>query len=94
MDKEIKDKIFASIGGHFLVDLYSPLLPIILPALILNMNLSFFLAGLIVTAFNVTSSVVQPFAGLYSDRTGNSRTRVEPNCHGRYGRCKRSKLDR
>jgi FSR family fosmidomycin resistance protein-like MFS transporter len=70
MDKEIKDKIFASIGGHFLVDLYSPLLPIILPALILNMNLSFFLAGLIVTAFNVTSSVVQPFAGLYSDRTG------------------------
>lgn len=70
MDKEIKDKIFASIGGHFLVDLYSPILPIILPTLIINMNLSFFLAGLIVTAYNVTSSVVQPFAGLYSDRTG------------------------
>ena len=70
METESKDKLTASIGGHFLVDLYSPFLPIILPVLITNMNLSFFLAGFVVTAFNVTSSVIQPVAGYYSDRTG------------------------
>jgi len=70
MEIYCKDKLIASIWGHFLVDLYTPILPIILPALILKMDLSFFLAGLIVTTFNVTSSLVQPFAGLYSDRTG------------------------
>jgi FSR family fosmidomycin resistance protein-like MFS transporter len=70
MVTESKKKIYSSIGGHFLVDLYSPFLPIILPVLITNMNLSFFLAGFMVTAYNVTSSLVQPVAGLFSDRTG------------------------
>ncbi|MDD1724311.1 MAG: MFS transporter [Methanospirillum sp.] len=70
MDRDAKDRLRATIGGHFLVDLYSPILPIILPALITNMGLSFFLAGAIVTVYNVTSSLVQPVAGLYSDRTG------------------------
>lgn len=46
------------------------MLPIILPLLIDKMGLSYFLAGLIVTAFNVVSSVTQPFVGLYSDKTG------------------------
>lgn len=65
-----KQGLIAVIGGHFLVDLYSPVLPIILPALITDMGLSFFLAGALVTAYNVTSSIIQPFAGLYGDRTG------------------------
>jgi len=69
-DTDRNNKLIATIGGHFLVDLYSPILPIILPVLITQMNLSYFLAGLIVTVFNVTSSIVQPFSGLYSDRTG------------------------
>nr|WP_319540637.1 MFS transporter [uncultured Methanospirillum sp.] len=69
MDTNTKNKLRAAIGGHFLVDLYSPILPIILPALITSMNLSYFLAGIIVTVFNVTSSIIQPFSGLYSDRT-------------------------
>jgi FSR family fosmidomycin resistance protein-like MFS transporter len=70
MESESKNRLRATIGGHFLVDFYSPLLPIILPVLITRMDLSFFLAGFIVTTFNVTSSIVQPFSGLYSDRTG------------------------
>jgi MFS transporter, FSR family, fosmidomycin resistance protein len=69
MDSNTKIKLRAVIGGHFLVDLYSPILPIILPALITSMNLSYLLAGIIVTVFNVTSSIIQPFSGLYSDRT-------------------------
>jgi len=72
MDNQINTKLCAVITGHFLVDLYSPILPIILPALITNMNLSYLLAGIIVTVFNVTSSIIQPFSGLYSDRTKRS----------------------
>ncbi len=65
-----KEGLVAVIGGHFLVDLYTPILPIILPALITDMGLSFFLAGALVTVYNVTSSIIQPFAGLHGDRTG------------------------
>lgn len=71
MDNIVQKKLRAAIGGHFLVDLYSPILPIILPALITSMNLSYLLAGIIVTVFNITSSIIQPFSGLYSDRTGH-----------------------
>jgi len=64
----VNKKITGAITGHFLIDLYTPILPIILPLLIDTMGLSYFLAGLIVTAFNVVSSVTQPFVGLYSDK--------------------------
>jgi FSR family fosmidomycin resistance protein-like MFS transporter len=62
---EIRDIIF----GHFLIDIYTPVLSLILPLLIAQMNLSYFFAGLIVTVFNVTSSISQPFIGLYGDKT-------------------------
>ncbi len=63
-------KITGAISGHFLIDLYTPILPLILPLLIINLGLSYFLAGLVITVFNVVSSVTQPFIGLYGDRTG------------------------
>ncbi|MFA5452960.1 MAG: MFS transporter [Candidatus Methanomethylophilaceae archaeon] len=63
-------KITGAISGHFLIDLYTPILPVILPLLIVNLGLSYFLAGLVITVFNVVSSVTQPFIGLYGDRTG------------------------
>ena len=63
-------KITGAVSGHFLIDLYTPVLPVILPLLITSMGLSYFLAGLVVTVFNVTSSITQPFIGLYGDRTG------------------------
>jgi len=66
----VNRKLAGAITGHFLIDLYTPILPIILPLLIHTMGLSYFLAGLVVTAFNVVSSVTQPFVGLYSDKTG------------------------
>ncbi|HJK78268.1 MAG TPA: MFS transporter [Methanocorpusculum sp.] len=71
MEKEnAAQKIRGVICGHFLIDIYTPVLSLILPLLIAQMNLSYFLAGLIVTVFNVTSSVSQPFIGLYGDKTG------------------------
>ena len=63
-------KITGIITGHFLIDIYTPVLSLILPLLIAQLGLSYFLAGLIVAVFNVTSSVSQPFIGLYGDRTG------------------------
>lgn len=69
-EENANQKIRGVICGHFLIDIYTPVLSLILPLLIAQMNLSYFLAGLIVTVFNVTSSVSQPFIGLYGDKTG------------------------
>ncbi|HJJ47367.1 MAG TPA: MFS transporter [Methanocorpusculum sp.] len=60
----------SAIAGHFIIDLYSPILPVILPLLIESMHLSYFLAGLAVTVFNVVSSIIQPLVGIWSDKTG------------------------
>nr|WP_250317341.1 MFS transporter [Methanoculleus bourgensis] len=51
-------------------DLYSPVLPAILPLLIAEQGYSFFLAGLIVTVFNLTSSMMQPLVGWLYDTRG------------------------
>ena len=59
-----------AISAHFLIDLYTPVLPIILPLLMETMGLSYFLAGLVVTVFNVVSSITQPIVGIWSDKTG------------------------
>ncbi|HJJ28463.1 MAG TPA: MFS transporter [Methanocorpusculum sp.] len=60
----------SAVIGHFIIDLYSPILPVILPLLITSMDLSYFLAGLVVTVFNVVSSIFQPLVGIWSDKTG------------------------
>lgn len=70
MEESVSQRIRGVICGHFLIDIYTPVLALILPLLITQLNLTYFLAGLIVTVFNVTSSVSQPFIGLYGDRTG------------------------
>ncbi|MBE6507667.1 MAG: MFS transporter [Methanocorpusculum parvum] len=59
-----------AVAGHFLIDLYTPVLPIILPLLIESMGLSYLLAGLVVTVFNIVSSITQPLVGIWGDRTG------------------------
>ncbi|WP_243670168.1 hypothetical protein [Methanoculleus chikugoensis] len=54
-----------------MTDLYSPVLPAILPLLIAEQGYSFFLAGgLIVTVYNLTSSFVQPLVGWVFDTRG------------------------
>ncbi|PKL69816.1 MAG: MFS transporter [Methanomicrobiales archaeon HGW-Methanomicrobiales-1] len=51
-------------------DIYMPVLPAILPLLILNNGYSYFTAGLLITAYNVTSSFTQPVFGWLSDTKG------------------------
>ena len=47
-----------------------PVLPAILPLLIANNGYSYLAAGLLVTAYNVTSSFTQPVLGWLSDAKG------------------------
>jgi FSR family fosmidomycin resistance protein-like MFS transporter len=51
-------------------DIYMPVLPAILPLLIANNGYSYFTAGLLITAYNVTSSFTQPVLGWLSDKKG------------------------
>ena len=53
-------------------DIYMPVLPAILPLLITNNSYSYLAAGLLVTAYNVTSSFTQPLIGWLSDSKGFS----------------------
>lgn len=69
MLKEIRSVLSLSFG-HFVIDVYSPVIPAVLPILIAAHGYSYFLAGLLVAAFNVTSSLLQPAVGWVSDRRG------------------------
>jgi len=60
--------IFGLSAAHFINDIYSPVLPAILPLLILQEGYSYFLAGVLVTAYNLTSSFTQPVIGWLFDR--------------------------
>jgi FSR family fosmidomycin resistance protein-like MFS transporter len=53
-----------------ITDIYMPVLPAILPLLIAQNGYSYLAAGLLVTAYNVTSSFTQPVIGWLSDRRG------------------------
>lgn len=54
--------------GHFVTDIYQGALPAILPFLRERLGLTYSLAGLLLFASNITSSVIQPLFGLLSDR--------------------------
>src|SRR5437660_10214635 len=56
--------------GHLAVDFSNGALPALLPFLVDRFSLSYTLAGVVVLASTVSSSVVQPLFGLWSDRRG------------------------
>lgn len=56
--------------GHFSVDMYSGMLPLILVALTVPLGLSYAQIGLVSTFFTLTSSLTQPFFGWLADRWG------------------------
>jgi FSR family fosmidomycin resistance protein-like MFS transporter len=47
-----------------------PVLPAILPLLVLNNGYTYLAAGLLITAYNITSSFTQPLLGWLSDTKG------------------------
>ncbi len=56
--------------GHFSVDMYSGMLPLILLALTDTLGLSYAQIGLVSSVFTLTSSLTQPFFGLLADKWG------------------------
>ncbi len=62
--------IFPLSVSHLVTDIYMPVIPAVLPLLIADRGLTFFLAGLLVTSYNLTSSATQPLFGWLSDRHG------------------------
>ena len=57
-------------GAHVITDLYLPVITAIIPLLISTYGFSYFLAGMLVTIYNVTSSMMQPVFGWMSDQYG------------------------
>ena len=54
--------------GHFVVDLGAGILPVLMPLLAHNFNLSYFQVGTVALAFSISSAVIQPVFGVLSDR--------------------------
>ena len=55
-------------AGHFVTDINTGALPAFLPFLKEYLDLSYALTASIILAFNITSSVIQPLFGFFSDR--------------------------
>lgn len=56
--------------GHFSVDMFSGMVPLILLALTTPLGLSYAQVGFVSTLYTVSSSVTQPFFGWLADRIG------------------------
>src|SRR6266487_309242 len=71
MRAEIDRRAMAALStGHLAVDFSNGALPALLPFLVDRFSLSYTLAGVVVLASTVSSSVIQPLFGLWSDRRG------------------------
>jgi FSR family fosmidomycin resistance protein-like MFS transporter len=57
-------------SGHLATDFASGAVPALLPFFVHKWDLSYTLAGLTILAWSVSSAVVQPLFGLFSDRRG------------------------
>lgn len=55
-------------SSHFIIDIFQGALPALLPFLIHEHNLTYAAAASLVFAANISSSIVQPLFGFYSDR--------------------------
>ncbi|KAF5042874.1 Fosmidomycin resistance protein [anaerobic digester metagenome] len=58
--------------GHLGIDIYMSVIPAVIPLLVSEGGVSFLLAGLLLTAYNTTSSLVQPIFGWLADARGRS----------------------
>src|SRR5437868_5202916 len=65
-------------SGHLGTDFANGALPALLPFLVDRFDLSYTLAATLMLASAVSSSVIQPLFGLWSDRGGASRLRPVP----------------
>ena len=71
MRREIDRRAIAALSaGHFATDFANGALPALLPFLVDKFDLTYTLAAAVMLASTVSSSVIQPLFGLWSDRRG------------------------
>lgn len=71
MSTGLNRKAMAALSsGHFVTDFANGALPALLPFLVARFDLSYTLAAVVMLAWAVSSSVIQPAFGLWSDRRG------------------------
>jgi FSR family fosmidomycin resistance protein-like MFS transporter len=71
MQEELDRRSMATLsGGHFAVDFASGSVPALLPFFVLEFDLSYTATATLMLAVLVSSSLVQPLFGLWSDRRG------------------------
>jgi MFS transporter, FSR family, fosmidomycin resistance protein len=66
--RQARHALYALSAGHFVVDMQSSGLAILIPVLQAQLHLDYAAAVAIITAQTVTSSIVQPLTGVLSDR--------------------------
>jgi FSR family fosmidomycin resistance protein-like MFS transporter len=70
MTPRLRNPVLWLSAGHMVTDIYLPVITSVLPLLMATRGYSYFLAGLLVTGYNLTSSLTQPLFGWLSDRHG------------------------
>jgi FSR family fosmidomycin resistance protein-like MFS transporter len=63
-----KKILWLSTTGHFTTDFYNGFLAPLLPIIIARLNLSLTLAGLLLSIFSISNSLLQPISGFIDDR--------------------------
>jgi len=63
-------RVFGLSASHLVCDLYSPLLPAVLPLLMTTYGYPYVAVGLLITAYQLTSSISQPLLGWLHDTRG------------------------
>jgi len=70
--KPVPGQVLRLALGHVGIDVYTTVIPAVIPVLVSEGGLSFLLAGLLLTAYNATSSLVQPVFGWLADAKGRT----------------------
>lgn len=63
-----KKYLWLSTTGHFITDFYNGFLAPLLPIIVAKMDLSLTLAGLLLSIFSISNSLLQPISGFIDDR--------------------------
>ena len=71
-----KTGVFLLAGGHFMVDFYNNFLPVLLPVIMVKMDMSLTMCGLLVMVLSITSNLFQPIFGYLFDKHNASRILV------------------
>jgi len=68
--------VFLLSGGHFMIDFYNNFLPVLLPIIMVRMDMSLTMCGLLVMVLSITSNLFQPFFGYLFDKHNSSKIMV------------------